>query len=65
MFLLKKVSYDIDEEIKLAQDLNLPYIHLYEYLRKTGFTVTHDQKLLKKVNAEYNYGQEVRKFFNK
>lgn len=61
----KKISYDIDEEIKLAQDLNLPYIHLYEHSRKTGFTVTHDQKLLKKVNAEYNYGQEVRKFFNK
>ncbi|CAJ2233280.1 metallophosphoesterase family protein [Companilactobacillus paralimentarius] len=61
----RKVSYDIDEEIKLAQDLNLPYIHLYKHLRKTGFTVTHDQKLLKKVNAEYGYEQEVRKFFNK
>lgn len=61
----RKVSYDVDKEIKLAQSKDLPYIHLYEHLRKTGFTVTHDQKLLKKVNSEYHYRHEVRKFFNK
>lgn len=61
----RKVSYDVDKEIKLAQSKDLPYIHLYEHLRKTGFTVTHDQKLLKKVNSEYHYRHEVRQFFNK
>lgn len=61
----RKVDYDIDKEIELAQMNNLPYINLYEHLRKTGFTVTHDQKLLKKVNSKYHYKREVRNFFEK
>ncbi|WP_157051862.1 hypothetical protein [Companilactobacillus kimchiensis] len=41
------------------------YVNLYEYLRKTGSTITHNQELLQKINAEFDYEQEVRKFFDK
>lgn len=59
----RKVSYDINHEIELAKAHALPYLDLYEHLRRTGFTSTHDQALLQRVNAQYGYAAAVQAYF--
>lgn len=59
----RKVAYDIEAEIAAARAAQLPYADLYAHLRQTGFTITHDQDLLRRVNAEHGYLAEVREFF--
>ncbi len=59
----RKVDYDISLELTVAREQQLPYLDLYEHLRRTGFTSTHDQALLGKLNAKFNYANEVRRFF--
>ncbi|TBX39298.1 metallophosphoesterase [Lactiplantibacillus paraplantarum] len=59
-----KVDYDIELELAVARDQQLPYLDLYEHLRRTGFTSTHDQALLAKVNADNDYIAEVQHFFD-
>ncbi|PEU98148.1 metallophosphatase family protein [Bacillus cereus] len=43
----KKVSYDVEKELKNAISKNLPYIDLYRELLETGKTHTHDIELLR------------------
>lgn len=59
----RKVDYDISLELTVAREQQLLYLDLYEHLRRTGFTSTHDQALLGKLNAKFNYANEVRRFF--
>jgi len=59
----RKVEYDIDQELALARQQQVPYYELYEHLRRTGSTITHDQALLTKVNAEHGYQADVKAFF--
>lgn len=59
----RKVTYDIEQELALARKQDLPYLKLYEHLRHTGYTSTHDEKLLKQLNDEYGYQAVVQKFF--
>ncbi|WP_318765188.1 metallophosphoesterase family protein [Lactiplantibacillus carotarum] len=60
----RKAAYDRDAEIKRANQANLPYADLYARLRRTGLTITHDQDLLKRVNADGGYVQAVHDFFH-
>ena len=60
----RKVAYDIDHELTIAQKVRLPYLDLYTHLRRTGFTSTHDQALLAKLNAANDYVKEVQQFFD-
>ena len=55
------VAYDVEAEIKLAADLDLPYLPLYRHLRRTGRTITHNQHLLAKFNAAWGYDKAVLK----
>ncbi|RRK09581.1 metallophosphoesterase [Lactiplantibacillus garii] len=59
----RKVAYDVEAEIATAKARHLPYLKLYEHLRRTGLTSTHDAELLARVNAEYGYAAEVENFF--
>lgn len=59
----RKVTYDIDKEIAFARGKDLPYVDLYEHLRRTGKTITHNLELLEKVNKKYKYEKEVHKYF--
>ncbi len=59
----RKVRYDIEAEIRGAQEAALPYLKLYTQLRHTGETVTHDQTLLAAVNAENGYLSDVQTYF--
>jgi len=60
----KKVDYDIEKEIALARERELPYINFYEEALKAGRSYTHDKEVLKQVNDEYGYKEEVIKFFD-
>ena len=62
---LKKVSYDIEGELKNATVNNLPYINLYRELLKTGKTNTHNIELLQKLNEESDYKEEIIRYFEK
>ncbi|WP_225419266.1 metallophosphoesterase family protein [Lacticaseibacillus songhuajiangensis] len=59
----RKVEYDEDAEIQLARASDLPYLPLYRHLRRTGRTITHNQRLLGLINAQYGYDDEVRRHF--
>lgn len=56
----RKVDYDQEAEIALATARNLPYLALYRHLRRTGRTVTHNQRLLARFNAACGYDAVVR-----
>ena len=60
----KRVGYDIEKEVALAKDQNLPYFDFYKDGLETGRSYTHDKELLKKVNDERGYKEEVIEFFN-
>lgn len=60
----KKVAYDVEQEIRRASENRLPYIDLYEESLTAGISHTHDEDLLKKINQEYHYEEEVRSFHN-
>ena len=59
----KKVDYDIKKEIALAKLRKLPYFDLYKKTLETGRNYTHDHEVLKKINDEHDYEQEVTEFF--
>ncbi|MBE5106747.1 metallophosphoesterase family protein [Bacillus thuringiensis] len=61
----KKVSYDVEKELKNAINKKLPYINLYRELLETGQTHTHDIELLQEINDKYNYKDDVIKFIEK
>jgi predicted phosphodiesterase len=61
----KKISYDVEKEIKNAISNKIPYIDLYREMLETGITHTHDVELLQKLNDRFNYKDEIIKFFEK
>ncbi|WP_125763836.1 metallophosphoesterase family protein [Companilactobacillus hulinensis] len=60
----KKVSYDIDYELDLAKQMNLPYFELYKKLFTEGIAYTHDQPVLKKYMDKHGYKSLAMKFYN-
>ncbi|WP_313802007.1 metallophosphoesterase family protein [Cytobacillus sp.] len=61
----KKISYDVEKELKNASSNKLPYINLYREMLETGKTHTHDIELLQKLNDRFNYKDEINNFFEK
>jgi len=61
----KKISYDVEKELKNAISNKLPYIDLYREMLETGKTHTHDMELLQKLNNRFNYKDEIINFFEK
>ena len=61
----KKVSYDINQEIQLATERNLPYLDLYIDTVQTGRNYTHDIETLDRVSIAQGYKDEVKAYFNK
>ncbi|WP_179394059.1 metallophosphoesterase family protein [Lacticaseibacillus absianus] len=61
----RKVSYDIAAEIARAKAQGVPYFEQYRHLRETGSTITHDQDLLARVNAETGYDRDVAAHFGR
>lgn len=60
----KKVAYDIERELQLAKERNLPYQNLYKEILEKGVAHTHDDDLLREINQEMGYDKDVRDYFN-
>ncbi|WP_099224065.1 metallophosphoesterase family protein [Listeria costaricensis] len=61
----RKVAYDVQKEIDLAEQASWPYLALYKELLQTGKAYTHDHELLGKLNVAYQYEKDVRQFLAK
>lgn len=61
----KKISYDVEKELKRAMDHKLPYIELYREMLETGKIHTHNIELLQEVNDRYKFKDEIMTFFEK
>ena len=64
----RRVSYDIEQELKLAKDLKLPYFQVYYESLVNGIHHTHNQELLHEIAQREGHNVEVdawlRDFFN-
>ena len=64
----RRVSYDIEKELKLAKDLKLPYFQVYYESLVNGIHHTHNQELLHEIAQREGHNVEVdawlREFFN-
>lgn len=64
----RRVSYDIEKELKLAKDLKLPYFQVYYESLVNGIHHTHNQELLHEIAQREGHNVEVdawlRDFFN-
>lgn len=60
----RKVSYDYEAELQDAKDKDLPYIELYEELRREDNYPGHNSELLASLNEKYNYAKEVAAYFD-
>ncbi|HIW72255.1 MAG TPA: metallophosphoesterase family protein [Candidatus Levilactobacillus faecigallinarum] len=56
---LRKVTYDAEAEIALAQQRGLPYVDLYAEQLRTGVVHTHDNALLARETQRLGYGPRV------
>ena len=59
----RKVAYDYEAELELAQDKELPFIEMYEELRREDNYQGHNRELLADLNDKYGYVEDVRQFF--
>ena len=59
----RKVAYDYEAELELAKDKALPFIEMYEELRREDNYQGHNRELLAYLNDKYGYVEDVRQFF--
>lgn len=55
----RRVDYDVERELQLAKDLNLPYYEVYYESLVKGIHHTHNQELLHRISQEEGYDKEV------
>ncbi len=60
----RKVAYNLDQEVSLANHVRLPYTELYSEMIYDGRVYTHNQEILKKVNQKNNYLNTLRAFLD-
>ena len=60
----RKVAYDYEAELQDAKDKDLPYIELYEELRREDNYPGHNSELLASLNEKYNYAKVVAAYFD-
>ena len=60
----RKVAYDYEAELQDAKDKGLPFIEMYEELRREDNYRGHNSELLASLNEKYNYAKEVAAYFN-
>lgn len=58
----RKIGYDRQAELHQAQLIDLPYLDLYQDLMDNGVVHTHDHDLLRKINHERGYLDDVCKY---
>lgn len=55
----RRVDYDINRELQLAKDRNLPYYQIYEESLLKGIHHTHNQELLHQISQKEGYDKDV------
>lgn len=60
----RKVAYDYEAELQDAKDKDLPFIEMYEELRREDNYRGHNSELLASLNEKYNYAKEVAAYFD-
>ena len=60
----RKVAYDYEAELDLAREKGLPFLELYQELRREDNYPGHNKELLEKISNQYGYAQEVREYFH-
>lgn len=60
----RKVAYDYEAELQDAKDKGLPFIEMYEELRREDNYRGHNIELLTSLIEKYGYAKEVAAYFN-
>ena len=60
----RKVAYDYEAELQDAKDKDLPFIEMYEELRREDNYRGHNNELLARLNKQYGYDQDVKYFYD-
>ena len=60
----RKIAYAYEAELQLAKDKQLPYIELYQELRRNDNYPGHNKNLLERLNQQYGYAKDVKKYFD-
>ena len=62
--LFRKVAYDYEAELELAKSKGLPFIEMYEELRREDNYQGHNLELLASLIEKHGYAEDVKKFFD-
>ena len=60
----RKVAYDYEAELQDAKDKGLPFIEMYEELRREDNYRGHNSELLASLIEKFGYAKEVAAYFN-
>ena len=62
--LFRKVSYDYEAELELAKSKGLPFIEMYEELRRDNNYRGHNLELLASLIEKHGYVEDVKDYFD-
>ena len=62
--LFRKVSYDYEAELELAKSKGLPFIEMYEELRRDDNYQGHNLELLARLIEKHGYVEDVKNYFD-
>ena len=60
----RKVAYDYEAELESAKTKGLPFIEMYEELRREDNYQGHNRELLASLNEKYGYVEDVKNYFD-
>jgi len=60
----RKVAYDYEAELESAKGKGLPFIEMYEELRREDNYQGHNRDLLASLNEKYGYVEDVKNYFD-
>jgi len=61
----RKVAYDYEAELELAKEKGLPFIEMYQELRREDNYPGHNKELLTSLIQQHDYVEEVKDFLQK
>ena len=60
----RKVAYDYEAELESAKEKGLPFIEMYEELRREDNYQGHNRDLLASLNEKHGYIKDVKNYFD-
>ena len=58
----RRVAYDVEQELRLARKLHLPYYEIYQESLVNGIHHTHNHDLLREISEREGYADEIAAF---